>query len=146
MIDPRQSFYRQARRIVHSFALSNDDSLDPYMSLTHSRKDWVALAALFPGRTKAPALGRILTPLGESQADYRYKWTAIEDVKLKDAVQMYGGKDWAAIAALAPVRTTSQCRNRWQGALLDPNMDRANERTGKWTEDENAEGCSTNTR
>jgi hypothetical protein len=38
------------------------------------------------------------------------KWGEDEDLKLKDAVQMHGGKDWAAIAAaLASDRTRSQC-------------------------------------
>jgi myb proto-oncogene protein len=58
-----------------------------------------------------------------------------EDIKLKYAVQMYGGNDWIAIAGLVPGRTKSQCLRRWHD-VLDPSIDRANERTGAWTEDE----------
>jgi hypothetical protein len=62
----------------------------------------------------------------------KVKWTAVEDSKLKDAVQTHDGQIWDAIAALMPGRTRIQCRNRWKYAL-DPNTDRANERTVKWT-------------
>jgi myb proto-oncogene protein len=65
------------------------------------------------------------------------KWTAVEDSKLMDAVRTHGDKDWAAVAALVPRRTRSQCKNRWHNAL-DPSIDRANKRTGKWAEDEDS--------
>jgi hypothetical protein len=35
-----------------------------------------------------------------------------EDIKLKEAVLMYGGRNWAAIAAQVPGRTRKQCHNR----------------------------------
>jgi hypothetical protein len=41
-------------------------------------------------------------------------WTTGEIIKLKAAVQSYGGKDWVAIAALVPGRTKRQCWNRWK--------------------------------
>jgi hypothetical protein len=63
------------------------------------------------------------------------KWSEDEDIKLKDAVQRRGGKNWAAIAALVASRTRSQCNNRWQ-QILDPIIGRANGRRGKWTVDE----------
>jgi hypothetical protein len=44
-------------------------------------------------------------------------WAEDADVKLKDAVQMYGGKDWVVIAALVPGRMKRQCCNRWEKAL-----------------------------
>jgi myb proto-oncogene protein len=65
------------------------------------------------------------------------KWTADEDSKLKDAVQIHGGKNWGAISALVPGRKTMQCNYRWQ-TTLDPSIDRANESTGKWTEPEDS--------
>jgi hypothetical protein len=61
------------------------------------------------------------------------KWSEDEDIKLKDAVQMHGGKKWGAIAALVPGRTKIQCCSRWHDAL-DPSIDRATGRTGKWAE------------
>jgi hypothetical protein len=45
-------------------------------------------------------------------------WTEGGDNKLKDAVQMHGGKDWAAIAALVQGRTKIQSRNRWQWYII----------------------------
>jgi hypothetical protein len=55
------------------------------------------------------------------------EWSKEESIKLKDAVQNHGDKDWVAISALVPNRTKKQCYNRW-------NYDRANGRKGKWTE------------
>jgi hypothetical protein len=48
------------------------------------------------------------------------KWAEDEDSKLKDAVQRYGGKNWAAITALVPGRTEKQCFCRWK-RRIDPN-------------------------
>jgi hypothetical protein len=44
-------------------------------------------------------------------------WTEEEDLKLKGAIEMHGGKNWNKIAALVPGRTKSQCRDRWHNAL-----------------------------
>ncbi len=44
-------------------------------------------------------------------------WIEDEDDKLDDAVQIYGGKDWGAIAALVPGRNKNQCRCRWTNYL-----------------------------
>jgi myb proto-oncogene protein len=66
------------------------------------------------------------------------KWAEDEDIKLKDAVQTHGGKNWDAISVLVPGRTRMQCHNRWQNTL-DPSIDRAPPgRSGKWTEDEDS--------
>jgi hypothetical protein len=56
---------------------------------------------------------------------------------LKNAVQTHSGKDWAAIAVLIPGRTRSQYLTRWHHAL-NPTINRANERTGEWVEDEDS--------
>jgi hypothetical protein len=47
------------------------------------------------------------------------KWTAVEDSKLKDAVQTHGGKNWSSIAKLVPGRTRNQCSSRWKEALTE---------------------------
>jgi hypothetical protein len=102
---------------------------------THGCKHWGTIAALVPGRTKMqcrirlhgalnPSIGRVNGRTG--------KWSAVEDSKLKDAVQTHGGKNWGAISALIPGRTRVQCNKRWHDAL-DPSIDRANKCTGKWT-------------
>jgi hypothetical protein len=68
------------------------------------------------------------------------RWTTDEDAELTSAVENTSKKkwgkeykiNWAAVAALVPSRTTSQCWIRWYGAL-DPRSGEATERTGKWT-------------
>jgi hypothetical protein len=65
----------------------------------------------------------------------RGKWTEDEDIKLKDAVHVHGGNNWDAIAALVPGRMRNQCHHRWHNAL-NPSIDGATRRQGKWTEDE----------
>jgi hypothetical protein len=101
-------------------------------------KDWSALAALVPGRTKNQCWHRwkgILDPsLGRANRQ-TCKWTAVEDIKLKDTVQTHGGKKLGAIAALVPGRTKSQCRARWYGTLVS-NIDPTTARAGKWIADE----------
>jgi hypothetical protein len=106
----------------------------------HGSKDWGAISALVPGRTRIQCRNRwhnALNPSIAPTAGREGKWTAVEDSKLKDAVQTHGGKDWAAITALVPGRTRSQCRDRWRDAF-DPSIDRANGRTGTWAEDEDS--------
>jgi hypothetical protein len=104
----------------------------------HGSKNWAAIAALVPDRTKKQCGHRwhsILNPSIDRENGRTGKWVEDEDSKLNDAVQLHGGKNWAAIAALVPGRTIKQCSNRWKDALYS-SLDRANERRGKWTEDE----------
>jgi myb proto-oncogene protein len=100
---------------------------------THGGENWETIAALVTGRTKRQCSSRWQT-ISDTNIDptpaRAGRWTADEDGKLKDAVQTHGGKDWAAIAALVPGRTKSQCWSRWN-VTLDPNIDRAGGRTGK---------------
>ena len=64
------------------------------------------------------------------------KWAEDEDIKLKDAVQTHGGKDWAAIAALVPGRTRKQCCRRWNN-VFDPQPNASATREGgMWTRGE----------
>jgi hypothetical protein len=98
-------------------------------------KKWDAIATLVPNRTTGQCRHRWNYSLNPSihQSNGRTgTWAEDEDIKLKAAVQTHGGKDWAAIAALVPGRRTGQCRNRWRN-VLNPNIDRVNGRTGKWT-------------
>jgi hypothetical protein len=63
------------------------------------------------------------------------KWTADADIKLKDTVHTHSSKNPGVIASLVPGRTKTQCSNRWHGAL-DPSIDPASGRTGKWVDAE----------
>jgi myb proto-oncogene protein len=85
---------------------------------TYGGKNWVSTSALVPGRTRDQCRGRWLDVL-DPKIDRTVQWTAVDDIKLKDAVQKHGGKNWAAIAALVPGRAKKQCNNRWY-SVLDP--------------------------
>jgi myb proto-oncogene protein len=90
---------------------------------THGGKNWVAISAMVPGRKRTQCLSRWRDVLYSSigRANVRTgKWTADEDSKLKDAVQTHGGKEWAAISALIPGRTKTQCQSRWQKLQRSP--------------------------
>jgi uncharacterized membrane protein len=103
-----------------------------------NKPNWVAVAALVPGRTENQCYDRwrkVLDPGIDRANGHTGTWAEDEDTKLKDAVQTHGDKNWGAIAALVPGRTSSQCRKRWRDAL-NPSIDRANGRTGRWAEDE----------
>jgi hypothetical protein len=105
---------------------------------THGGKDWVAIATLVPGRTRIQCTTRwhaFLKHNIEGATVRTGRWTEDEDIKLKKAVQMHGGKNWDDIAALVPGRTRKQCASRWNNAF-DPSIALAGGRTGKWTEDE----------
>jgi myb proto-oncogene protein len=62
----------------------------------HGDKDWVANAALVPGRTNDQCFQRWRNNLDPSidWANGRAnKWREDEDLKLKNSVEMHGGKD-----------------------------------------------------
>jgi hypothetical protein len=105
---------------------------------THVGKDWGSIAALVPGRTRHQCCQRWHDALNSSidrASGRKGIWTKDEDSKLKDAVQMHGGKNWAATAALVLGRTKNQCSKRWHD-FLDSSVDQGTVRSGKWTEDE----------
>jgi hypothetical protein len=75
---------------------------------THGGKDWVAIATLVSGRTNIQCWNRwhdVLKPSVDRAHGRNGSWTEEEDFKLKYSVQMHGGKDWVAIAALVPSRS-----------------------------------------
>jgi hypothetical protein len=127
----------RANQRTGSWTSEEDDTLKDAVQ-THGGKDWAAIAALVPGRTKMQCYKRwkdFLDPSINRVAGCTGKWTEDENIKLKDAVQAHGGKNWCSIAALVPGRTKTQCCGRWKD-VLDASIDRENGRTGKWTEDE----------
>jgi hypothetical protein len=99
------------------------------------KTDWRDISELIPGRSRNQCWRRwhdVLDPSISRPSGRKGKWTAIEDSKLKDAVQTHGDKDWVAIFLLVPGRTKSQCNHRWKD-VLDPSKGRASGRKGKWT-------------
>jgi hypothetical protein len=73
-------------------------------------KDWVAVAAVVPNRTNIQCRSRWADTLDPSFN--KGTWTSEEDAMLIEAVTEHG-KDWVAVAAMVPGRTTKQCRSRW---------------------------------
>jgi hypothetical protein len=65
-------------------------------------KDWVAVAALVPGRNNIQCRHRWVEVLDPDIK--RRGWTVEEDAKLTDAVEKRG-KDWVVVAAMFPGRT-----------------------------------------
>jgi hypothetical protein len=99
--------------------------------------DWVAIAALVPGRTRRQCWSRwhdVLNHIIDRTTARTGKWKEDEDIKLKNAVQKHGN-GWVAIAALVPGRTNIQCKSRWHNAL-DPSIYQMTGSTGKWEEEE----------
>jgi hypothetical protein len=105
----------------------------------HGAKNWGAINALIPGRTKKQCWRRwhdALNPsIDRTPSGRTGKWSGDEDRKLKDALQMHGAKDWAAVAALVPGRTKKQCWSRWHD-VLTPSIAPTAGRSGKWAENE----------
>jgi hypothetical protein len=89
---------------------------------THGGKNWGAISALVPGRTKKQCWNRWnddLNPNIYTVSGRKGKWSAVEDSRLQDAVRAHGGKKWHGIAAMVPGRAEKQCRDRWND-FLDP--------------------------
>jgi myb proto-oncogene protein len=104
----------------------------------HDGKDWGAIPALVPGRTRNQCSSiwhDVLDPSIGGANGRTGKWTAVEDNKLKDALETHGDKDWVAISALVPGRTRNQCCMRWH-TIFNPSTVLMAGRTGKWEEDE----------
>jgi hypothetical protein len=103
-------------------------------------KNWIAIAALVPGRVEKQCYRRwrdVLNPSNYKGNGRPCSWTEGEAIELTRAVQRHGNKDWSAIAAHFPGRTKGQCTSRWHHALVS-NIGPTTARTGIWTEDEDS--------
>ncbi|KAL6045360.1 Myb-related protein B [Balamuthia mandrillaris] len=60
----------------------------------------------------------------------RGRWTKQEDNTLREAVKLYGAKNWKQIAECVPGRSDVQCLHRWQ-KVLNPELVK-----GPWTKEE----------
>jgi myb proto-oncogene protein len=104
-----------------TWTLDEDSKLKDAVQ-THGGNDWLAIAALVPGRKGSQCRYRwrnVLDPSIDRENGRTGTWTRDEDSKLKDAVQTHGDKDWKEVSALVPGRKASQCSNRWY-KVLDP--------------------------
>jgi hypothetical protein len=104
----------------------------------HNGKNWEAISALIPGRTKIPCKNswhNALQSKSDETTKRMGKCTTDEDSTLKDAVQKHNGKNWEVIAALVPGRSKRQCQNRWHDALHSTSHETTT-RVGKWTKEE----------
>jgi hypothetical protein len=82
----------------------------------HGGKNWKAIAALVPGRTRKQCRHRwhdALVAKIDPTTARTGKWTADEDKKLMDGVRAHGAKNWKAHAALVTGRSKIQCYGRW---------------------------------
>jgi hypothetical protein len=72
-------------------------------------KDWVAISALVPSRTRIQCIQRWQNAfdheIGGAIRRRTGKWTEDEVKKLKEAVREHGAKNWVTIATLVPGRT-----------------------------------------
>jgi hypothetical protein len=88
-------------------------------------RNWVAVAALVPGRTHVQCYSRWYKYLGPSldptTACNTGPWKSEEDAMLIAAVTKIGKKDWVKVAAIIPGRTNYQCSGRWV-KYLDPTL------------------------
>jgi hypothetical protein len=136
-----------ATQATRRWTLEEDAKLTSAVANTSKKKrgkeyktNWLAVAALVPGRTRNQCCTRWLYTLDPSigrASGRKGNWTAVEDEKLKHAVHTHCDRDWGAISALVPGRTKKQCASRWH-SILDPSLVVAAGRTGKWVEDEDS--------
>ncbi len=80
--------------------------------------DWVAVAAMVPGRTNNQCSQRWVHTLDRANGKNMGNWSPKEDAKLTEVVKKHGNQ-WVAGAAMVSTRTNHQCRKRWVGPL-DP--------------------------
>jgi hypothetical protein len=126
------------------WTLEEDKMLTSAVKTTYKKKhganyrDWAAVSALVPGRTKLQCKNRWYSVL-DSKSDATIalvgRWTTDEDSTLKDAVEKHSGNNWIAIVALVPGQTKQQCLNRWHSALARKS-DETTARVVKWTKEE----------
>ncbi|XP_004364221.2 hypothetical protein CAOG_03382 [Capsaspora owczarzaki ATCC 30864] len=95
------------------------------------KRDWEAIAhAVNTNRTPGQYLRRFQRSLNSLML--HSKWTVEEDDMLREAIRLYGERNWQAIAARLPGRTGQQCLHRWH-KTLNPSIKR-----GKWEPEEDA--------
>jgi hypothetical protein len=83
---------------------------------THNDKDWVAISALVPGRTKIQCRGRwhySLEPSMGRASARKSKSAKVEVTKLTDAVLTHGDKNWK-VPRRSRGEAKKQCCDTWK--------------------------------
>jgi hypothetical protein len=99
-----------------TWTADEDIKLKAAVQMHGTSKDWAAIAVLVPSRTKTQCRNRWKNALDPSIAllvGPKIRWTADEDIELKNAIQIHGGKNWKAVTAMVQGRTKKQCHGRW---------------------------------
>ncbi len=105
-LDPTNGYKGKPRR---SWKAEEDAKLTK--AVKKHGKDWVAVAAMVPGRTNERCHLRWVNKVDPANGKKPGKWSTEEDTKLTEAVKKHG-KDWVAVAKMVPGRTNTQCRER----------------------------------
>ncbi|KAJ7566564.1 hypothetical protein O6H91_02G108800 [Diphasiastrum complanatum] len=98
---------------------SKEDELLRRAVFRFKARNWKKIASFVSGRTDVQCLHRWQKVLNPNLV--KGYWTKEEDERLKELVDLFGIKRWAAIARCLPGRIGKQCRERWCNHL-DPNI------------------------
>lgn len=97
----------------------------------HKGHDWVSVAReLNTNRTPLQCLMRYQR--SHNPALIAGKWTAEEDVVLKQRVEEFGESNWTMVASKVKKRTDQQCLHRWL-KTVDPAITH-----GSWSKEDDA--------
>jgi hypothetical protein len=69
---------------------------------------------------------------GTSSGISKFRFTPVEDTRLRELVGVFGHSDWGTIARYLPTRTVRQCRERWFYYLAPSVIN------GPWSSEEDA--------
>jgi uncharacterized coiled-coil DUF342 family protein len=95
----------------------DDDKMEAAVNKQGSIKSWVAIAALFPGRTRRQCNSR-WTYLNKKKSESAgTSWTPDEVKNLTKAKKSDEGTDWKAVADNVASRDPDQCRLKWKSLL-----------------------------
>ncbi|CAG7887082.1 unnamed protein product [Brassica rapa] len=113
---------------------------DDYIRLVTQNKsvtDWLDVAvSLGTNRTPFQCLARYQRSLNTDIL--RREWTPEEDDQLRNAVGLFGEKDWQSVANEIEGRTGTQCSNRWNKSLVPSRkrVGKSNSKEAKWSSEE----------
>jgi hypothetical protein len=81
---------------------------------TFGTASWTKIAGNVPGRNENQCKSKWHSMSRKFATNVGGTWTVEEEIKLVSAVDIYGGRNWAKVAADVPGRNEIQCCNKWQ--------------------------------